>query len=674
MNLENFYSSLYRIRRAEEAVVRVYPSDKIKSPVHLSIGQEAISVGVCEALGPEDIVFGTYRSHALYLAKTADLNGFFAELYGKSTGCSKGKGGSMHLANVAKGMMGTSAVVATTIPQAVGYAYAIKVRKEKKVVVVFMGDGATEEGVFHESLNFAALKNLPIIFICENNLFAIHTHQNQRQSLAEIGGIVRAHGIPTHRIDNNNSLELYNLVRLEAQAIRSGQSGPIFIECMTCRWKEHVGPNDDFGLGFRSAQDVQKWKDADELNVIGELIAPDRRIQIEAEVDASIKDAIEFAEQSLFPEPAELYTDVLKEHLNQPTLAPTFHALERELSFVDAVQEALDQEMGRDESVIVFGLDVDDPKAILGTTRNLPQKYGASRVFGTPLAEDAMTGVAIGMAIAGLRPVHIHIRMDFLMLAMNQLVNMAAKSRYTFGGQVSVPLVVRSMIGRSWGQGAQHSQAFHSFFMHVPGIKVVAPSNPFDAKGCLMAAIRDDNPVIYIEHRLLHLQKGPVPEQAYEVLPGKARVTYVGSDVTLVGISHMQLECIRAHRYLQGVDIEAEVIDPIWLSPLDLETIYTSVAKTRRLIIVDNGWTTCGAAAEIAAHVAQHFEGHADIRIRRMGFEPVTCPTTPSLEAHFYPNPRSIAALAYKLVAGNDKDWFPELSPDSQAYEFKGPF
>ena len=158
------------------------------------------------------------------------------------------------------------------------------------------------------------------------------------------------------------------------------------------------------------------------------------------------------------------------------------------------------------------------------------------------------------------------------------------------------------------------------------------------------------------------------------MLPGKARVTYVGSDVTLVGISHMQLECIRAHRYLQSVDIKAEVIDPIWLSPLDLETIYTSVAKTRRLIVVDNGWTTCGAAAEIAAHVAQHFEGHADIRIRRMGFEPVTCPTTPSLEAHFYPNPRSIAALAYKLVAGNEKDWFPELSPDSQAYEFKGPF
>ena len=674
MDQEKIYRSLYLIRRAEEEVVRIYPTDKIKSPVHLSIGQEAVSVGVCAALRADDIVFGTYRSHALYLAKTGDLKGFFAELYGKATGCSKGKGGSMHLANVSRGMMGTSAVVGTTIPQAVGYAYAVKQRGEKTAVVVFMGDGAAEEGVFHESLNFAAIKNLPIIFICENNLLAIHTYQHQRQHLAEITGIVRAHGIPTERIDNNNTAEIYTRVTNATTPIHAGHGGPVFIECMTCRWKEHVGPGDDFGLGYRSIDDVQKWKDRDEIKIVGEKISIERRTQIETAVEKELQAAIQFAEESPFPEAIELYTEVFKENTPSKFKSTAPAMLDREISVVDAVREALDQEMGRDKSVIVFGLDVDDPKAILGTTRRLPQKYGSDRVFGTPLAEDAMTGVAIGMALAGLRPVHIHIRMDFLMLAMNQLINMAAKSHYTFGGQVSVPLVVRAMIGRSWGQGAQHSQALHSFFMHVPGLKVVAPSSPYDAKGCLIAAIRDNNPVIYVDHRLVHYQKGPVPLEAYEVLPGKARITAVGKDVTLVGISHMQLECIRARSYLETVDIQAEVIDPIWLSPLDLKTIYTSVQKTRRLVIVDNGWITCGAASEIAAQVAQHFEGNADIRIRRMGFAPVTCPTTPSLEAHFYPNPRNIAASAHKLVFGDKADWFPEERQDLQAFQFTGPF
>ena len=171
--------------------------------------------------------------------------------------------------------------------------------------------------------------------------------------------------------------------------------------------------------------------------------------------------------------------------------------------------------------MVLFGLDVDDPKAIQGTTRGLAEKYGPGRVFGTPLSEDAMTGVAVGMALAGLRPIHVHIRMDFLMLAMNQLVNVAAKCRYMYGGRASVPMVVRSMIGKSWGQGAQHSQGLYSFFMHVPGLKVVAPSTPYDAKGCLIAAIRDDDPVLYVEHRMLHFQSGPVPEGAYTVAAGQ---------------------------------------------------------------------------------------------------------------------------------------------------------
>lgn len=346
----------------------------------------------------------------------------------------------------------------------------------------------------------------------------------------------------------------------------------------------------------------------------------------------------------------------------------------RTLSFVDAVREATDQEMARDPAVLVYGLDVDDPKAIQGTTRGLLQKYGPQRVFGTPLSEDAMTGAAVGMALAGLRPIHVHIRMDFLLLAMNQLVNVAAKSRYMFGGRVSVPLVVRSMIGKSWGQGAQHSQGLHSLFMHVPGLKVVAPSTPYDAKGCLAAAVRDDNPVLYVEHRLLHFHSGPVPEECYTVAPGKARVAAAGDDVTLVGISSMQPECLAARRYLAKVGIRAEVIDPIWLSPLDAETIVASVEKTGRLVVADTAWVNCGAGAEIVARVAERLMGVRDLRVRRLGFAPVTCPTTPMLEELFYPNARTIAAAARDLVEGAPTGWLPEQDPELKKVEFKGPF
>src|SRR3989475_7076537 len=233
--------------------------------------------------------------------------------------------------------------------------------------------------------------------------------------------------------------------------------------------------------------------------------------------------------------------------------------------------------MTRDPSVIVLGLGVDDFKGLYGTTRGLQDEFGPERVFDTPLSEDGMTGVAIGAALAGLRPIHVHIRMDFVLLAMNQIVNMAAKARYMYGGAVSVPIVVRSVIGRSWGQGPQHSQALHALFMHIPGLRVVAPASPYDAKGCLIQSIRDDNPVIFVEHRMLHPQRGHVPEELYAVPFGKARVLVRGSDVTLVGVSYMAVECLRAQRYLDEVGISAEVIDPISLSPLDTDTIVASV-------------------------------------------------------------------------------------------------
>lgn len=307
---ERFYRSLYKIRRVEEEIARIYPSDKIKSPVHLSIGQEAVSVGVCEALRPEDVVFGTYRSHAYYLAKGGDLKKMIAELYGKVTGGAKGKGGSMHLIDVAHGIMGASAVVGTTIPNAVGYAYALKLQKKDAIVVSFFGDGATDEGVFYESLNFAALKRLPVIFLCENNFYAIHTHLLSRHADADLCGRARAFGVPAEQIGDNDIGEINERVKAAVSRLRAGEAGPFFFECLTYRWKEHVGPNDDFYLGYRSYEDARPWIEGDQVRRVAMLIPPESRECIEAQVEEEIRTAFDCAENDAFPEACELLTDV----------------------------------------------------------------------------------------------------------------------------------------------------------------------------------------------------------------------------------------------------------------------------------------------------------------------------------------------------------------------------
>ena len=279
----------------------------------MSIGQEAVSVGVCEALQPSDVVFGTYRSHALYLAKGGDMKKMISELYGKVTGCAKGKGGSMHLIDTAAGFMGTSAVVGTTIPLAVGYAYALKLDGKDSIVASFFGEGAVEEGVFHESLNFAALKSVPILLICENNGYAIHSHQSKRQPTDNICERARIYGIPAERVEGNNLLEIYERAKRANNEIRNGKRGPRFFECMTNRWKEHVGPNEDFDAGYRSRSEAQPWFEKDPLKTLGASLEPALRGQIEVDVEAEIYEAFTFAEESPFPDDGDLYTDVFTE-------------------------------------------------------------------------------------------------------------------------------------------------------------------------------------------------------------------------------------------------------------------------------------------------------------------------------------------------------------------------
>lgn len=308
-DIERVYRSLRLIRRVEEEIIRIYPTDRIKSPVHLSIGQEAVSVGICDALRPDDVIAPTYRGHAAYLAKGGSLCGMMAELYGKSTGVAGGKGGSMHLIDMSRNVLGASAVVGTTIPVAVGYAFALKSMKTDRVVVAFFGDGATDEGVFSESLNFAALRKLPILFVCENNFYAIHTAVTRRWATDKLCERVETYDIPAYRCDDGSVLKLRSLATGAVQRLRDG-AGPIFIECRTYRWCEHVGPNSDFDAGYRLSAELEPWLKNDQVKQLAALIAPEKLAKIDAGIEQDIAVAIRFAEASPLPPVEALYTNV----------------------------------------------------------------------------------------------------------------------------------------------------------------------------------------------------------------------------------------------------------------------------------------------------------------------------------------------------------------------------
>ncbi len=307
--IARFYRQIRRIRRVEETIIELYPTDKIKSPVHLSIGQESVSVAVCEALRSTDVVFGTYRGHALYLAKNGSMNAMMAELYGKVDGCARGKAGSMHLVDIPSGMMGTSAIVATSIPQAVGYAFAMKQRRSDAIVVCFFGEGAMDEGVWHESMNFAALKKLPVLFVCENNGYAIYSNVKDRMAGADICARSKSYGVPAFRVENGDTRKIFAQTLLDAAAIREG-SGPRFIEAMTCRWRDHVGPGEDRVHRYRSDAELDAWIAADEMKKLGELIPADARAAIDREIEIELSAAIAFAEQSPYPDNREIYDHV----------------------------------------------------------------------------------------------------------------------------------------------------------------------------------------------------------------------------------------------------------------------------------------------------------------------------------------------------------------------------
>ncbi|MCX5699138.1 MAG: alpha-ketoacid dehydrogenase subunit beta [Candidatus Omnitrophica bacterium] len=346
----------------------------------------------------------------------------------------------------------------------------------------------------------------------------------------------------------------------------------------------------------------------------------------------------------------------------------------RNATYREAINEALIQEMERDPGVFVYGIDVADHKRIFGTTKNLLEKFGAQRCFSTPLSEDAMTGFGLGAAINGLRPVHVHMRVDFMLLAMNQLVNMISSLRYSTRGNLKAPMVIRAVIGKGWGQSFQHTKTLHSCLAHIPGLKVAMPSTPNEAKGILISAIREDNPVIVIEHRFLYDINGPVPVEPVPFPLGKGKVLRIGDAITVIAISFMNVEAVKAAEILSRKhNVNIEVIDPVSICPLDEDLIVASVKKTGHCIIADNDWVNCGFSAEVSSRINERCFGLLKSPVKRIGFAPVPCPCTRPLEDEFYPNAIDI------IRAVEEKLDLPNCNLSGEKFysyenQFKGPF
>lgn len=346
----------------------------------------------------------------------------------------------------------------------------------------------------------------------------------------------------------------------------------------------------------------------------------------------------------------------------------------RKISYCDALNEAMFQEMERDPTIFVYGIGgITDHKRIFGCTKELLEKFGPERCFETPISEEAMVGFGLGAAINGMRPVNIHIRVDFLFLAMNQIANMISSYRYSVAGKLKVPLVIRAVIGRGWGQSFHHSKSMHSVFAHIPGLKVVLPTTPRDAKGLLMSAIRDDNPVIFIEHRWLYWQEDEVTKEPFTIPIGEANILREGKDVTIVAISWMNVEAVKAAEILGRRGVSVEIVDPRTIAPFNDELIIESVNKTGRCIVADNDWLHCGFSAEVSARVSEKCFGKLKIPVRRIGFAPTPCPTVRCLENKFYPNAVTIIREIENMLDLEPTDLSSEQFY-SHENRFKGPF
>jgi 2-oxoisovalerate dehydrogenase E1 component len=641
------------IRQTEEELARCHQRGLIHGACHTYVGQEAIATGVAAHLRHDDVVFSTHRGHGHALAKGMPPRELMAELFGRQTGCSRGRGGSMHLFSPEIGMMGTSGIVGPCILQACGGGYSFKILKTDNVAVAFFGDGATNNGAFHEGLNMASIWKLPVLFVCENNQFATEVPFAYAAGNSSVGSRGAAYGIPGVTLDGNDVLEIHRVAGEAVERARAG-GGPTLIECKTYRTRAHAEGMGDFT--YRTREDVEAWKQKCPITRLRThaprlepLIDSEQFDAVDREVSSLVKQAREFAESSPWPTAESATQHVYAEPAGPRATAPAAQAT-RHITFTEATHEALAGEMQRNPAIFVMGEGIGVRGGNFRTTVGLYDLYGAERLCDTPICERGFVGLACGAGMTGTRPVIDFMFADFVLDSVGEIINQIAKMQYMSSGRLKMPVLLRGCIGIGHSAATHHSGNYYALYAQVPGLRVVVPSTAADAKGLLTRALRCDDPVLFLEHREILSIKGPVPEGDYEIEFGKAAIVRPGTDVTVVALARMVHLTLSICDELASDGISVELVDPRTVSPLDIDTILKSVQKTGRLLIVDEAYGPCSIGSEVAAQVADRGFNDLDAPIKRVHGAFTPTPYSPPLEAAVVPQSKEIAQAIRDLM------------------------
>ena len=567
----------------------------------------------------------------------------------------------MHIADVERGNLGATGIVGGNLPVATGAGLAMKLDGNDRVVLCFFGEGASNTGNFHESLNMASVWNLPVVYLCENNLYSMSVPFAEASKRKNVANRAVAYDIPGEVVNGMDVMAVRDAVKQAVERARKGV-GPTLLEAKTYRWFGHSRSD---ARVYRTREEEEQWKERDpiqsfQLRLAKEGLASEEELaEVEKHAQEAVEKATEFALGSPYPPASEVEryvyaplkttkSDVEKERKLRQRIGAG--EVRREIPYWQALVEAMREEMKRDPNVFLMGEDIGLYGGAYGATRGLLEEFGPERVIDTPISEAGIAGAGVGAAMVGKRPVAEIMYVDFTPLAMDQLANQGAKNRYMFGGKTTVPLVVRTEGGSGRGIAAHHSQSLEALWIHFPGIYVVMPATPYDAKGLLKAAIRDDNPILFIEHKMLYGTKGPVPEEEYIIPLGVADIKRVGQDVTIVTYSRMVLRALEAAEILTQEGVEAEVIDLRSLKPLDLDAIVESLKKTGRLITVTEGYRMGGVTSEIIAQVNDAAFDELDAPMVRLGAVDAPVPMAETLENAAIPSVEDIVEAARKVV------------------------
>jgi 2-oxoisovalerate dehydrogenase E1 component len=554
----------------------------------------------------------------------------------------------MHIADPTLGIFGANGIVAAGLPIAVGAAAAAKLRRESAIAVAFFGDGAVAQGAFHEAVNLAAVWHLPVIFFCENNGYAEFSPASE-QHVASLERRAAGYGVDFVAVDGNDVVATATAMDALVRAVRAGR-GPAIVEATTYR---HHGHYEGDPERYRSTDEVREWEGKDPLLVHEERLraagVADALIEsVRSSVESELDDAVRVARAGKSPAIATLTDFVVRPRAERPE-PPAPAAGAEQFRTMDAIRAALEIELETDDRVFVAGIDVGAGGNVFGLTRGLQERF-LERVRDTPISENAIVGLGVGAAMAGMRPVVEIMYLDFLGVCLDQLLNQAAKMPFMTGGAAPMALTVRTQFGAGRSSGSQHSQSLEALLAHIPGLTVVMPSTPADTYGLLRASIQEPNPVVFIENRLLYGMKGPQPPADHLVPIGVSAVVRPGEDITVVSVSRMVHEAIAAAEAVAGDGISVEVIDLRTVSPLDMAPILESVHKTSRLLIAHEAVVPFGIGAEIAATVAREAFWDLDAPIERVGAATTPPPYAPELERAWLPDRDDIADAIRRVV------------------------